>query len=651
MATEATSGPRGSEEEEEGTTPEAPSQQEPASDAPPQDETKAAPAPKTQTGASGLRARLAQVTARLRALDLVPSRMATLPLRKALPKDALGWVSAVLLWGVFLFYIYQWTVGNKELLFDPHYANDDSRTAHYPFHRYGPEHALADDPIANEMKQFWMPAMALLYRVLVPAVGIFWAPKVAQGLALGLLFAAGYVLVRARRVGLAGGILLVFLLLRDKFFVERLAGGFGRGFAMPCFALWFAGAVAASERVRYTAAIIAALTQNYAAAMLLGAEGIYAVADAFVRGRGLLKRRAKRYAVLVATCFVLVGSYAVTQMHGDHIHTIAEVERSDLFKNRHRGEYPFADPAPQFGARIVSSYMPGGKAPAGVSLGVVQQIRREFDKGATTFPLAIAALLLVAGFARFSPPARPALAFLSGTMIVYLAARLLAYRLYAPDRYYSYGAPLVGVMLAVMGLGLLGPRLRRRAAVRNFAVAGFMLGMWAFAGDGVAKLNGMTIHERPQAKLYDFVKTLPVDARIACHPWDGDDIPWWAARATTGGFETLQMWMVGGAARAEVRTKDVLRALYATSRQDVLAYAHKYRVSHFMLRKDRYESDFVQKSQFIEPFTTFTARMLASVKPESLVLGNIPESAIVYRQGPLQIVDVALLEKAWQASP
>jgi hypothetical protein len=598
-----------------------------------------------QAKPSGLRARVDAVAARVRALDVLPSRAVTVPLRKALPNDTLGWVSAILLWGVFFLYVSRWVTGNKELLFDPLYANDDSRTAHFPFHRWGPEGALTDDPIAEEMRHYWMPAMSLLYRIFVPLVGMFWAPKVAQGLALGMLLYAGWLLVRAKRAGLACGTLLVFLLLHDNFAVNRLAGGFGRAFTFPCFALWLAGAISASERARYVATIIGAVTQNYTVAILLGAEGIFSVLDAFGKSRALLVRRVKRYAALLAACVVLVGGYVATQSNMGHIHSLEEVERTVLFKNRHRQEFPLADPAPQFGKWLMSPFSAAGKPMPGMA-----ELKHKFEKQETSWPLAIVALLFMLGAARVSPPARPALAFLSATLLLYLLSRLFAYKLYAPERYYSYGAPMVSVILAVCALGLLAPRLRRRAVVRNFAAAGFILGLWAFSGDGIIERNGMTIHQRPQAKLFEFVKTLPVNARIACHPWDGDDIPWWAARATTGGFETAQMWQVETAARTETRTKDVLRALYATSRQEVLDYAKRYQVTHFMLRKDRYGQDVAKKAAFIEPFTSFSNQMLASVQQEALVLGQVPDSAVIYRQGNLLIVDVALLEKAWRST-
>jgi hypothetical protein len=45
-------------------------------------------------------------------------------------------------------------------------------------------------------------------------------------------------------------------------------------------------------------------------------------------------------------------------------------------------------------------------------------------------------------------------------------------------------------------------------------------------GDGIVARNGITIDRQAAAALYDFVKRLPLDVRIASRPADGDDIPW-----------------------------------------------------------------------------------------------------------------------------
>lgn len=75
--------------------------------------------------------------------------LAALWARPATPKVAhLASTLAVL--AVLSAYLTTWLQGNWGTLTDPLLQNDDARTSLFPFHRYGPEGALADDPIATE---------------------------------------------------------------------------------------------------------------------------------------------------------------------------------------------------------------------------------------------------------------------------------------------------------------------------------------------------------------------------------------------------------------------------------------------------------------------------------------------------------------------
>ncbi len=582
-----------------------------------------------------------------RRLDLLPTRPRPLGWRQLVPRSIPGWIGAALLWTVFLYYGHHWYWHHRELLFDTLLENDDVRTSLIPFHAYGPEHALARDPIANEMRAYVMPGIWLLYRVLTPLVGIYWAPKVAQLVCLGVAAAGAWVLVRSRRAGLAPALLMLFLLLRTPYVVNRLAGGFGRGFVFPIFALWLGGAIAKNERARFAAALLGALVQPNAVATVLGAEGVLLVLDLIGKRRAVLWRRARRFAFVLAACVAVVAPYMASQARVGHVHTLEEAEKNPAFSGRGRQrELPFPDPTATFAGQIVGPVATVGTRPF-PSLG------RLYDKHGTSFAVLALLLMVVASAARLAPAARPALALFASTVVLYVLARVLAFRLYSPERYYTFGLQMATIALVVTTAGMLGGRLRRRwrPLVRNGAAAAFMAGLWLFAGDGYIYRNGLTIDQRALAPLYAFVKTLPVDARIACHPWDGDDVPWWAGRATTGGFETIQVWLVEPWQRGEKLVHDTLHALYATDRNELLAYAASHHVTHLMLDKDRYRDDFRWRAGFFEPITSWVERELASVQRSDLVLVDLPHGAVVYEDARYWIVDVKRLADAWAGSP
>jgi hypothetical protein len=426
-----------------------------------------------------------------------------------------------------------------------------------------------------------------------------------------------------------------------------LSSGFGRAFAFPCYALWLAGAITRDTRARWAAILVGAVTQNYTIAILLGCEGFDLAMGLLGKHRHLVFTRAKRYLVIVGFSGVLVGGYVMSVRGMGHVQTLAQVEASEAFKARHKTEYPLVDPGPHFMKAVFAPF-----AEAGEALPSAEEHFKDYGDYQTTGPLLIIAILIVLVATRLSPRAGPAAAFLGSSVILYALARYLAYRLYAPERYYAFGGPMVGVALGVIALGLIGPRLRKhRATVRNLVAAAFVLGLTVFAGDGVVYRNGMTINREKRAELYDFVARLPPNARLACHPWDGDDIPWWSGRATTGGYETAQMWLVEGAERVEKREDAVLAALYATDRGAVLSYAKKWKISHFLLHPDRYKGDVERKSSFIEPMTTFARKLVDGRLPDDFVLASPPESAIIYREKGAIIVDVQKLDRAWKKKP
>jgi len=263
--------------------------------------------------------------------------------------------------------------------------------------------------------------------------------------------------------------------------------------------------------------------------------------------------------------------------------------------------------------------------------------------------LLFAALVLMAAF-RFTPAPQAALSFFAGSMVVYAASIALAFRLYSPDRYLEYGLLACTIALATSAPGLAFHRSKPplRATVRNLlAIALMSFLVWV---TGYASPNeSIDIDGRHNGDLYAFAKSLPISARFACHPMDGDDIPMWAARATTGGYETLQPWLVDGWKRAKGRAEDTFRALYTTDRAELLAYTKKYRVSHLLLRPDRYGTDFVNRAAGIfEPLGRFAWDLTRTIPHDRLILASLPPTAIVFRNATYMVVDVAKLEAAWR---
>lgn len=206
--------------------------------------------------------------------ELVPQAAERISRRDWLPRGRLHVLSVAVLTIVFAAYLAVWVHNNWLRLTDPARQDNDVRTLVFPFHRFGPEQALREDPIANDMYLLNPPGIRALYALFVPLTDLHVATKLVQAVAFGLVLIAGVRLLLAKNAGLGAGLLLIFLILHTPAAVKRFDGGLPRAFAFPVFALWIAGAVSKCERTRFAAIWLAAATYPSAMLMLLCAEGI-----------------------------------------------------------------------------------------------------------------------------------------------------------------------------------------------------------------------------------------------------------------------------------------------------------------------------------------------------------------------------------------
>jgi len=161
----------------------------------------------------------------------------------------------------------------------------------------------------------------------------------------------------------------------------------------------------------------------------------------------------------------------------------------------------------------------------------------------------------------------------------------------------------------------------------------------------------MTLDSRADADLYAFIRNLPRDARFASHPMDGDGIPYYGARATTGTFETLQPWFVNSWQRQKVREFATLDMLYAEHLEEVAAYCRKYSVSHVLINRDRYGADFADRAASFEPFSAYTNELLHRPNRLMPVLAVVRGSAVVFERKPWVILNVSHLPSEAVVAP
>ncbi len=558
-----------------------------------------------------------------------------------------GGDGSAILWVILAVYTAWWVLQYSGFLFDPMLQADDARTSLFPLHRFGPEGALADDPIATAMLAFMPPAIVGLYRILIPFTGLFAAAKIVQGICLMILAYAFVRIVRSPRAGLGAGAIFLFLFLHTPLLFQRgISGGLPRGFAFPLMALWFAGAVTGRTGDRRLAAALSALAYPSSMIMILAAEGLYVLRKGIDLRCSELRHRLLRYGILVLVCAALLIPFFVSKSGAGRIHTLEEARNEPAFYRDGRLlVLPFPNPVKSFILFYARPLLPARGSVVEGAASFVPESPLEL-----VVPLLFTLACLLILIRRRCPFPTATVAFASGAVVLYLLSRLLAFRLYSPERFYSFTMPMVAIFLLAQTIGLYGgPQpdavTRRR---RHFGVIVLILLVLVINGDGIVPgKDGMTLDGREHADLYRFAADLPKTALFASHPLDGDDIPLWAARSTLGGFETLQPWFVDSWREQKERTFRTLGALYAGDRREVLDFCRQFGVTHLLLSRERYGPDYAEKAGLFEPFDTWLASALAGVGREDLVLSSPPEQAVVFASGDYIVLSTALLFDAW----
>ena len=539
---------------------------------------------------------------------------------------------------VFLVYLSFWVNANFGKLFDPKLQNDDARQHLFFYHQFD-SGALKEDPVAGEMWLFSPPFFRLLYRVLVPASGVLVAAKIVQGLCYLILAIAVLLLIRSRRAGLAAGLVAAFLFLHTDTVGSRIAGGLPRSFAYPVLMLWFSGAVTSNWPARAMAAFIGAATYPTAMLLVLGSELAHQFVSLLRIPAKPLKQTATRLGLLTAGCALIVAPYIVSKSPAGSLPTYAQAEQDPVFHRGGRVRFvPLRNPIRELGQPAINPYRHLRRPRP------VFSVTREWQTG-----IVILALFFLLILTRLSPIPTAAAALGCASVALYFLSRLFAFQLFIPGRYAVFGIASATMALGITSIGLIGHRLGNsyRATLRNFAALLFILAMCVVTGTGLIQNHNMKASGYKHADLYRFARALPLTARFASHPKDGDDLPLFAARATVIGHETLNPLLDKSYERLKVRAVDTLLALYATHRQNVLDFCRKYEVTHLLLRPDRYTREFRSRAKWVEPFSTILLEHLRTTRHTELVLRDPPSASIVFQNPTFTVVDVELLARAW----
>jgi len=420
-------------------------------------------------------------------------------------------------------------------------------------------------------------------------------------------------------------------------------GGFQRNFAVPTIVIWIAGSYVGSRSARYLAILLGALTYPTAAALLMASEFLFILIDLNWKDRKVLQTKTKKemkiYFALFLTCLIVLAPYMIMKRDAGPAHSFRKAQNEPAFgPNGRIRALPFPNPIRKMVKSFTEPFRPSGHRLISSYGGLISEF---YTSILTIGLLLITTVILI--FKKAIPVPKVAICLIIASVCLYVLSRSFAFHLYWPRRYLEYGLPLA----CISAIAELLPKLKTSLFfLSKYWISCIVIAcVLIFLGDGITHKLGVDLDGRKNAELFEFFRNTPYNTRIACHPYDGDDVPFWSGRPTTGGYETLQPWFVESWRRHKALTKEVLFSLYATDITTVISFCQKERITHLLLNTDRYGPNFHLNAMMFEPFGTILENLLSSVNHDDLVLNGAIKTNATFRDGPFVVVEVQNLFK------
>ncbi len=190
------------------------------------------------------------------------------------------------------------------------------------------------------------------------------------------------------------------------------------------------------------------------------------------------------------------------------------------------------------------------------------------------------------------------LAVLGGSFLAfYIAARLMAFTLFVPDRYMQYP---VNLLYAILLSACLAGAVTRLKPGKSAAVCLIL----AVAALGALRLKDVALYDySADAPLYAAVEAAtPKNAMLAGHPELMDNVMTFARRNALATFELAHPWSRGFWSQLSPRLDGFFAAYYASDADTVVRFARESGVDFLVVDEAHFTIEFLAAKPFFEPF-------------------------------------------------
>jgi hypothetical protein len=232
---------------------------------------------------------------------------------------------------------------------------------------------------------------------------------------------------------------------------------------------------------------------------------------------------------------------------------------------------------------------------------------------------------------------RPVVCFVLATLIVYFLARLVAFKLYVPDRHLQFPLAVFFVValtsavwrFASLSVQRLGPRCGSRGVVLIPCAGLCLLATFIALGSGTG-LHGsanFNYSTTKKGRVFEWMRehTEP-SALIAGEPSLIDGTMLFGKRTAYITTETAHPFYDGYYALIKPRIERTLRAHYARSLQELFEIMDPEGVDYFVFERRRFYPEALASLEYFEPFNALLRE-----------LGSRPHTEYAYRELPREV--------------
>lgn len=531
---------------------------------------------------------------------------------------------------------------HAEVAFDPLAFADDVRVLIFPLFRLEDAALFPGDPIVEYYLSSLPLAYRAVYEIFAPIAGVVALERALPLLELAvLLYFVGR--VAHELGGRAAAFGAIGLVLGSSYFLARMAGGLPRGFAAPLLAASSYFLVMGKARALAVTTVLAAafypvmgvLSGLSLAGLLLVPRLDRGSAEAW----SLARRLRLLGTTLLGVVLVVLPTYVAMRGYGASI----TPEMFGVYPEA--GEFGRFDPAdrPPFpwfpSASFV--YLKLALVGAGAPLLATADLRAHANALlGVLVPVALAGVV----FAALKDTRARRLGVMFGALLVgHHLSLLVSPRLFLPERYVAYAVPLLSVLSLPVALATFGRRLSARRSTALASVAPYALNavlLLVLSARGVAGA-GVTLRVPEwEGSFYRTIAALPKDALVAGFPGGAiDNVPYLSRRSAFVTRETHLPFHTRFTELMRERTRALTRAYFATSREELVDFRDRFRVTHLLVERHH----FLAAPPYFAPFGAEVRAAYTRGKPAGFAVERALERTRVAESGGLVLLDLSRL--------